>query len=83
MLPIEEKAILRMAESMAREYAKCSPAERGRKIRKALGDSEDARSFIKRLLPQFYEEAYGGASASAASDHSESDHAASLRAKGR
>jgi hypothetical protein len=82
-MSVEDKSVLQMAEWMAREYAKYSPAERGRKIRKALGDSASARSFVRRLLPQFYNDVYGDATSSEASDHSESAHAAPLHAKPR
>ena len=78
-----DKSVLEMAKWMAREYAKYSPAERARKIRRALGDSESARSFVRRLLPQFYEETYGRAKPSVAGDDSVSAQGAPLHAKAR
>jgi hypothetical protein len=54
-----DDSVRKMAKWMAEDYARYSPVERGRKIRKALGDSASARSFVRRLLPQFYEDAYG------------------------
>ncbi|MGH9779051.1 MAG: hypothetical protein ACRD5I_11630 [Candidatus Acidiferrales bacterium] len=49
---------MKMATWLAKEYADYSPAERGRRIRKAIGESAAARSFVLRLLPEYYEDAY-------------------------
>jgi len=63
---VNEAAILKMADITLKEYRRLTPAERRRKLRKALGDSERARSFVRRLMPEFYDEIYG-ATASARS----------------
>lgn len=76
------KTVLKMAGWMKREYAAYSPAERGRRIRKALGDSKSARSFVRRMMPEFYEDAYG-VSIPSASGHSVSAHELLLHAKSR
>lgn len=76
-----KKRTARMARWLAKEYADYSPAERGRRIRKALGDSAAARSFVQRLLPEFYEDAYG--EANSVGGRSVSDQPASLHARSR
>jgi hypothetical protein len=58
-----------------------TPAERRRKLRKALGDSAEARSFVKRLMPEFYDDVYGAAQA--ASARSAGARGARVRAKSR
>lgn len=77
-----KKTILKMARWAAKEYAGYSPAARGRKIRQTLGDSRSARSFVKRLMPEFYEDVYGTPTSSA-SGHSVSAHTAPLHARAR
>ena len=77
-----KKTILKMARWTAKELAGYSPAARGRKIRQALGDSPSARSFVNRLMPEFYEDAYGDATSSA-SGRSVSAQTASLHARPR
>ena len=56
-----KKNTLKVAQWLAKEYGGYSPATRGRKIREMLGDSKAARSFVRRLLPDYYEDAYGSA----------------------
>jgi len=56
---MNEAALLKMAKITVKEYKKLTPAERRRKIRKTLGDSSEARSFVRRLMPEFYEDVYG------------------------
>ena len=56
-----KKNTLKVARWLAKEYAGYSPAARGRKIRETLGDSKAARSFVRRMLPDCYEDAYGSA----------------------
>jgi len=56
---VNQAAILRMADISVEEYRRFTPAERRRKLRKALGDSPVARSFVKRLTPEFYDDVYG------------------------
>ncbi len=79
----QARVTLKMARWMAREYAQYSPAERGRKIRRALGNSASARSFVRRLMPQFYNDAYGEASTLGAFGYSVSARSVRLRAKSR
>ena len=62
---------LKMAGELLKEFEQYSPPERARRIRQVLGDSRSARSFVRRLLPDFYDEVYGEATA-AASGRSES-----------
>ena len=76
-----KKRTLKMARWLAREYADYSPAERGRRIRKALGESAAARSFVQRLLPEYYEDAYGDSTSE--DGRSVSDRPASLHARSR
>lgn len=56
---MNEAAILKMTGITVEDYKKLTPAERRRKIRKALGDSAEARSFVRRLMPEFYDDVYG------------------------
>jgi hypothetical protein len=56
---VNEAAILRMANISVEEYRRFTPVERRRKLRKALGDSAEAREFVKRLMPEFYDDVYG------------------------
>ena len=48
-----------MAGITAKEYKGLTPQERRRKLREVLGDSREARSFMRRLMPEFYDEVYG------------------------
>ncbi len=78
---VNQAAILRMADISVEEYKKFKPAERRRKLRKALGDSAEARSFVKRLMPEFYDDVYGATRP--ASARSAGAHSARLRVKSR
>jgi len=86
-----KKNTLKVAQWLAKEYAGYSPAARGRKIRETLGDSKAARSFVRRLLPDYYEDAYGSAalttsgesSPAMASDRSAASRTEPLHAKSR
>jgi len=76
---MNEAAILKMTDITVEEYKNLTRAERRRKIRKALGDSAEARSFVQRLMPEFYEDVYG----SKASARSAVARSGRLRAKSR
>ena len=65
-----KKNTLKVARWLAKEYAGYSPAARGRKIRETLGDSKAARSFVRRMLPDCYEDAYGSAALTASGESS-------------
>lgn len=78
-----KKNTLKVAQWLAREYADYSPAARGRKIRETLGDSKAARTFVRRLLPEFYEDAYGESNAATASGRSAAGRSATLHARSR
>lgn len=79
----QAKVARRMADWMALEYANISSSERRAKIIEAIGDSPASRSFLKRLLPQFYDDVYGEAKPSEAFSHSVSAHAGKLQLKYR
>lgn len=74
------RTVVKMARWAAKEYGGYSPAERRRKIRKVLGDSRSARSFLRRHMREFYEEVYGAPTTSA-SGRSESTHTLPLHAR--
>ncbi len=64
----QRKTIEKMADWVRKEYATYEPKERERKIRKVLGNGKSARSFVKRLMPELYDEVYGQANSSASVD---------------
>lgn len=78
---MNEAAVLRMADISVEECRRFTPAERRRKLRKALGDSAEARSFVKRLMPEFYDDVYGATQA--ASARSAGARSSRLRVKSR
>lgn len=78
-----KKNTLKVAEWLAKEYSQYSPAARGRKIRETLGDSKAARSFVRRMLPDYYEDAYGESGTAMASDRSAASRTEPLRARSR
>ncbi len=57
-----------MADWVSKEYATYKPKERRKKIRKVLGNGKSARSFVKRLMPELYDEVYGQTNSSASAD---------------
>lgn len=73
--------VRKMAEWLNKEYSTLDPKERRRKVRKVLGDNKSARSFVKRLMPESYDDIYGqpkaGASSNSVSLHTEPLHAKS------
>ncbi len=72
----------KMADWVRKEYAAYEPKERRRKIRKVLGNGKSARSFVKRLMPELYDEVYGQTNSSATAD-SVSARTSSLHARPR
>ncbi len=64
----QRKTIQKVADWVRKEYATYEPKERRKKIRKVLGNGKSARSFVKRLMPELYDEVYGQTNSSASAD---------------
>ncbi len=62
------KTMQKMADWVRKEYATYEPKERERKIRKVLGNGKSARSFVKRLMPELYDDVCGQTNSSATAD---------------
>ena len=64
----QRKTIQKVADWVRKEYATYEPKERRRKFRKVLSNGKSARSFVKRLMPELYDEVCGQTNSSASAD---------------